>query len=153
LYDDLTAAENLAFAATMLGLSGTAADHAVADALGTVGLADGATNRVRSFSAGMRRRLALGRILLARPSLVLLDEPFSALDPAGMRLIEQLLAGWRRDGVTALVASHATEHMDGHADATVRLEGGLVAAVAGEGVVSRPFAAGPAGIPALDGAR
>ena len=134
LYDELTARENLAFAATMLGLeTGTEADH-VTGVLEEVGLADVAATRVGGFSAGMRRRLALGRVLLARPSLVLLDEPFAALDAEGIALMERLLDRWRRSGVTALVASHATEHLAAHADATVQLEGGIVTRAAGGGV-------------------
>jgi ABC-type multidrug transport system ATPase subunit len=118
----------------MLGLeSGTEADH-VTGVLEEVGLADVATTRVGGFSAGMRRRLALGRVLLARPSLVLLDEPFAALDAEGIALTQRLLDRWRRSGVTALVASHATEHLAAHADATVQLEGGIVTSAAGSGV-------------------
>jgi len=118
----------------MLGLEPDTAVERVVDVLEEVGLADVASTRVGGFSAGMRRRLALGRVLLARPSLVLLDEPFAALDADGIVLMERLLDRWRRSGVTALVASHATEHLAAHADATVQLEGGIVTSVAGGGV-------------------
>jgi heme exporter protein A len=131
LYDDLTARENLTFAATMLGLEPDTVVDQVVDVLEEVGLADAAATRVAGFSAGMRRRLALGRVLLARPSLVLLDEPFAALDADGVALMERLLHRWHRFGVTALVASHASEHLAAHADATVQLEGGIVTSVAG----------------------
>lgn len=134
LYDDLTARENLSFAATMLGLEPETAADQVASALDEVNLAEVASTRVGGFSAGMRRRLALGRVLLARPSLVLLDEPFAALDADGIALMERLLDRWHRSGVAALVASHATEHLAAHADATVRLEGGTVTSAAGGGV-------------------
>jgi heme exporter protein A len=143
LYDDLTATENLSFAATMLGLERDDTRERVPDVLDEVGLAEVAALRVRGFSAGMRRRLALGRVLLARPSLVLLDEPFAALDEAGIQLMEDLLARWRRSGVTALVASHATEHIAGRADASVQLEGGVVVGVEGDGVIARPPAHEP----------
>src|SRR5437588_3257557 len=121
LYDDLAAQENLAFAATMLGLEPDTVVEQVVDVLEEVGLADLASIRVGGFSAGMRRRLALGRVLLARPSLVLLDEPFASLDADGIALMERLLDRWRRSSVTALIASHATEHLAAHADATVQL--------------------------------
>jgi len=144
LYDDLTARENLVFAATMLGLEPASSGGRVGEVLDEVGLAEDDVLRVRGFSAGMRRRLALGRVLLARPSLVLLDEPFAALDPAGIQLMEGLLDRWRRSGVTALVAAHATEHIAARADATVQLQGGAVVRVTGDGVVAWPPAREPA---------
>jgi len=134
LYDDLSARENLAFAAHMLGTPDRATR--VERALGDVGLADRAETRVRDFSAGMRKRLALGRILLGQASLVLLDEPLAALDEDGMGLVEQLLAAWREVGVTVLIASHATERLEPYVDGRVLLERGLVADVSGTGVSS-----------------
>jgi heme exporter protein A len=136
LYDDLTARENLAFAATMLGTDDATAR--VERALDDVGLRERAGERVRDLSAGLRKRLALGRILLGRASLVLLDEPYAALDAAGMALVDQLLAAWHEVGVTVLVASHATERMAPMLDASVVLDRGLVAAVSGTGVSSTP---------------
>ncbi|HSK93581.1 MAG TPA: heme ABC exporter ATP-binding protein CcmA [Candidatus Angelobacter sp.] len=134
LYDDLTARENLAFAATMLGTENR--HDRVERALADVGLLDRADERVGGFSAGMRRRLALGRILLGRASLVLLDEPYAALDRDGMDLVDRLLAAWRDVGVSVLVASHATDRLAVHLDGTVSLERGLVTSVTGIGVVS-----------------
>ena len=136
LYEDLTARENLRFAASMLGTDDAAAR--VERALADVGLRERAGDRVRDYSAGMRKRLALGRILLGRASLVLLDEPYAALDAEGMALVDQLLAAWREVGVTVLVASHTTERMAPMLDGSVVLDRGLVAAVSGTGVASTP---------------
>jgi ABC-type multidrug transport system ATPase subunit len=137
----------------MLGL-GEEASAEVDRALAEVGLTDVAARRVRGFSAGMRRRLALGRVLLARPSLVLLDEPFAALDAEAVALVDRMLGTWRHGGVTVLVASHATDHLADRADATVRLLGGVVAEVIGQGVSWRPPTgeADTAPAPALEGA-
>ena len=134
LYDDLTARENLDFAATLLGTERPA--ERVERALLDVGLDERADDRVRGFSAGMRRRLALARILLGRASLVLLDEPYAALDRDGMGLVDRLLAAWKEVGVTVLVASHATDRLTELLDGSVTLERGLVAAVSGAGVTS-----------------
>ncbi len=134
LYDDLTARENLRFAATMLATPDGA--QRVERALADVGLADRAGDRVADFSAGMRKRLALGRILLGHASLVLLDEPYAALDADGLFLVDQLLAAWREVGVTVLVASHATDRLEPILDASVVLERGLVARVEGSGATS-----------------
>ena len=134
LYDDLTAHENLAFAAAMHRTPDAAAR--VKHALSDVGLTDRARDRVGEFSAGMRKRLALGRILLGQPSLVLLDEPYASLDADGMGVVDQLLAAWREAGVSVLIASHATDRLAPFLDGRVVLERGLVAAVSGEGVTS-----------------
>jgi heme exporter protein A len=140
-YDDLTAAENLRFATAMFGW-GDREGHAVAlEALDTVGLADAAGQRVRTYSAGMRKRLALARILVARPSLLLLDEPHAALDGDGMALVDSLIGLWREAGVTVIVASHQADRVASLADATVRLDGGLLAEVSGPGVVAGPVGA------------
>jgi heme exporter protein A len=136
LYDDLTASENLDFAATMLDTPDAKAR--VARALVDVGLEARADDRAGSLSAGMRRRLALGRILLGRPSLVLLDEPTAALDAEGIELIEQLLGAWRAAGVSVLVASHSVDRIEHWVDARVALDRGLVAEVSGDGVTWTP---------------
>jgi heme exporter protein A len=136
LYGDLTARENLAFAATLLGTPDRA--QRVERALADVGLSERAGDRVRDFSAGMRKRLALGRILLGSASLVLLDEPLAALDEEGMGLVEQLLGAWHDVGVTVIIASHATERLEPFLDGRVVLERGLVVEASGEGVSSLP---------------
>ena len=136
LYDDLTARENLDFAAVMLDTADRTAR--VERALADVGLADRGSDRVRDFSAGMRKRLALGRILLGRASLILLDEPMAGLDVEGMGLVEQLLDAWSEVGVAVVVASHSIERLEEHLDARVVLDRGLVSDVRGEGVTSTP---------------
>jgi heme exporter protein A len=150
LYDDLTARENLDFAATMLGTPDRAArvERAMAD----VGLAGRAGDRARDFSAGMRKRLALARILLGQASLVLLDEPYAALDAEGMALVDQLLTAWREVGVTVVLAAHATERLDAFVDGRLVLDRGMVADVRGEGVASAAPGALPEVAPSAVGA-
>jgi heme exporter protein A len=132
LYDELTAVENLRFAATMLGRPNPT--EAAAHALAEVNMEADATRRVRGFSAGMRRRLALGRLLLAAPSLVLLDEPHAALDAEGAALIDSLLEGWRAGGTTVLVATHQADRITLLADGWARLDAGVVVELGGTGV-------------------
>lgn len=152
LYDDLSALENLQFAADLLGLAGQEKGDQVPAVLSAVGLEPVAGDRVRGFSAGMRKRLALGRILLARPSVLLLDEPFASLDADGIKLVDRLISAWKDAGVTCLVAAHAAEHLDPMVDGTVRLDAGLLSEVSGRGVAAstpaattlRPAAAGGA---------
>jgi len=102
LYDDLTARENLVFAADMLGLPHTSVDAS----LERVGLARVAADRVRGFSAGMQRRLGLARLILRRPRVLLLDEPYSNLDSEGVDLMNSVLGDIVGSGGAALVALH-----------------------------------------------
>jgi heme exporter protein A len=134
LYDDLTAIENLRFAAAMRHLPDAARD--VTQALHEVGLVTDGARRVRSFSAGMRHRLALGRLLLGTPSLVLLDEPHATLDAEGMALVDRLINRWKARGATVLVASHQADRVTRLADGWARLDGGLLAETGGSGVAA-----------------
>jgi heme exporter protein A len=102
LYEDLTARENLRFAADMLGLPYAA----VEGTLERVGLAHVAGDRVRGFSAGMQRRLALARLILRAPKVLLLDEPYSNLDAKGVELMNSIIAGIVQTGGAALVVLH-----------------------------------------------
>ena len=102
LYDDLTARENLIFAADMMGLPRESVD-AILD---LVGLAHVADDRVRGFSAGMQRRLALARLVMRRPSVLVLDEPYSNLDADGVKLMNSTIAGVVGAGGAALLALH-----------------------------------------------
>jgi len=140
LYDDLTGRENLGFAARLLGLGTDEAAERIAMALDEVHMTDVAEQRVGGYSAGMRKRIALARILLGAPSLVLLDEPHAALDAEGMALVDRMLGAWREVGVTVLLASHATDRVSHLVDGTVELDGGLIAEVTGRGATTNPFA-------------
>src|SRR5690606_10012853 len=84
LYDDLSALENLQVVAQLTGRS----TSAIPSLLERVGLGRDMHRPVRDYSAGMKRRLCLGRVLLREPELALLDEPFGQLDPAGVELME-----------------------------------------------------------------
>jgi heme exporter protein A len=104
LYEDLSARENLLFAARMLDVRQP--PNAVRDVLDRVGLARDADERVRFFSSGMQRRLALARVLLREPRLLLLDEPFNTLDADGANLVNECIAGTLERGGSAIVVLH-----------------------------------------------
>jgi heme exporter protein A len=122
LYDDLTARENLRFAATMLGLG--PAGEATNAALARVGLAHVADERVRGFSAGMERRLAVARLLLANPRLLLLDEPYSNLDPEGIEMMSGVITEAARRGGAAVVVLHELAPAAGILGRTITLRDG-----------------------------
>jgi len=102
LYEDLTAEENLVFACRMHGIDLAG----VAGALERVGLGRAAGERVRGFSQGMRQRVALARLLLRAPDLLLLDEPYAGLDDDGRGLVDREVASARAAGRTVVLATH-----------------------------------------------
>lgn len=106
LYEDLTATENLRFAARMMGAPSSAGS--VLAALERVGLGREAEVRVRGFSSGMRRRLAFARLLMRRPTLMLLDEPYASFDAEGVDLVNGYAVDVARGGGTVLIATHDT---------------------------------------------
>lgn len=130
LYDTLTARENLQVVADHLGIGRAG----VAGALAQVGLADRANDAVATFSAGMRKRLSFARVLLQQPKLVLLDEPYGALDPAGFDLVDRAIGELKRSGATILMATHQWERGAALADAALVLEQGRVVSFGDVGV-------------------
>jgi heme exporter protein A len=121
LYEDLSARDNLAVWARLGGL---AADPAAL--LARVGLPADRRDPVRTFSAGMRRRLALAVTLLKQPRLMLLDEPFTALDPEGRALVGGVLDDLRRRGTTVVLTSHRPEEAAPYCTAAAHLDDGRI---------------------------
>lgn len=119
LYDDLSATQNLDVWAKMGGFK---AD--LGELLERVGLPADRPEPVRTFSAGMHRRLAFARVLLKRPRLVLLDEPFSSLDPDGRALFSELVLDIRKTGATVVIASHMPRDAAPLCDQAIVLEAG-----------------------------
>jgi heme exporter protein A len=107
VYEDLTAEENLTVLARLIGLTDPQA--AVSAMLERVGLTKRKDSPVRQFSAGMRKRLAVARLLLKKPELALLDEPFGELDPEGITEMEKLIAELAASGTTLVLATHLVD--------------------------------------------
>ena len=124
----LTAAENLRHQGRLYGLRGRALEERIATALGRMGLADRAGERVERLSGGMARRVELAKGLLHRPRLLLLDEPTSGLDPAARREFWSYFDALRREsGATAVVTTHLMEEADRADRIALMDEGRLVA--------------------------
>ena len=105
VYEDLTARENLRFWEIMRG--GDASAARLADALAQVELDAVADERVRTFSAGMKRRLGLARVLLSQARILLLDEPFTGLDRRGRKWVSEFLLAFKAAGGAAVMATHS----------------------------------------------
>lgn len=119
-YDDLSAWENLQLA-VRLGPDRGGDARAV---LEEVGLGDRADDVVGTFSAGMRKRLAFARLMWKNADLVLLDEPYAGLDPAGARLVDSLILRLKERGTTVMVSTHQVDRMAALCDDALLLEGG-----------------------------
>lgn len=142
LYGDLTARENVHFVRQMRGLPGDS--DAVESALREVGLIQTADRRARFFSSGMRKRLALARVLALDPSILLLDEPYASLDEDACELIDRLIAGWRRPGRAVVLATHLRNRVRETCDRVLELRDGRLTPEARESIGERLAVAGVA---------
>ena len=104
LYGQLTAAENLRFFGRLHGVRGL--EQEVERRLDEVGLSDRRDQRVRGFSRGMQQRLALARTLLHDPEVVLLDEPYTGLDPHAARMLRGVLRQLHDGRRTVVLVTH-----------------------------------------------
>lgn len=130
LYWRLSASENLRLFAALYGVPRQATRARIHEVLQQVGLANTERQLAGTFSSGMRQRLLIGRALLARPMVLLLDEPTRSLDPVAARdfrtfLREEIV---RRSGCTVLLATHSAEEALGLCDRVAILDRGALVA-------------------------
>ena len=124
----LTAAENLWHQGHLYGLHGKPLKSRIAEMLGRVGLTDRANEKAETFSGGMQRRLELAKGLLHHPSVLLLDEPTTGLDPGARRDLWQYLAILRdEERVTVIVTTHLMEEAERCDRLAILNEGKVVA--------------------------
>lgn len=134
LYPFLTATRMIELLAKTSGISAPGA----ADLLARVGLTEAAHRRVRSFSLGMKQRLAVASALIGKPELLIFDEPTNGLDPGGIQEMRSLMRDLARDGTTVILSSHLMEEVQKTCDRVAILNHGAVVA---EGAVPELLAA------------
>ena len=112
LYEDLSAEENLRFYGQMYGVASLT--DRIDELLGMMELRQRRNDLVRTFSRGMQQRLALARAMLHRPSVLLLDEPFTGLDVHATGLLTRFIAGAVDAQVTVLMTVHDPDYALAH---------------------------------------
>lgn len=138
LDDRLSARENLLLGAALFGVGKKEAQQRATDLLVFMELEDRGRDHVRTLSGGMRRRLELARALIHRPSILLLDEPTTGLDPIAFeRTWQRLLALRRLQGLTMLLSTHRADEAERCDRLLVFDRGHIVACDTPEGLLRR----------------
>jgi ABC-2 type transport system ATP-binding protein len=125
-YDSLTAVENLAYTAKLMGLSLKERTLRIADALKRVRLDDVAHKRVATFSRGMRQRLGLAEIIVKKAEIAILDEPTSGLDPQATLEFLDLIRELKAEGITVLLSSHLLDQVQRICDRVALFQAGHI---------------------------
>ncbi len=105
-YDDLSAVDNLMYTAKLNGIPRKEALQRIDMALERMGLSEVKDRAVKTYSRGMRQRLAVADVLIKEPRVVIMDEPTQGLDPEGAHEFLQIIRDLKEDGITVLLASH-----------------------------------------------
>jgi ABC-2 type transport system ATP-binding protein len=124
MHSGRTGRATLTIAARMADVGTSRVEHL----LDLVGIADAATQRVGTYSLGMRQRLGIAQALVGDPAVLILDEPANGLDPEGIAWMRTLLADFAARGGTVLLSSHLLHEVQATADHLVVISNGEVVA-------------------------
>lgn len=128
MYPEMTVEDQLNFFARIEGLSRPAARKKVTDFLERLGLIDRAKNRVSDLSLGNRQRVQLISVLLGSRKALILDEPFSGLDPLAVDYMESEIHRYAELGLPILFSSHQLEIVERVCDKVVLISNGAIKA-------------------------
>jgi len=128
LYPKMRVTDQLVHLARLHGLDRAAARAAAGRWLERLGLADAAGRRTETLSLGNQQRAQLGAALVHEPDLLVLDEPFSGLDPVGVDVLSEVLRERARAGVPVVFSSHQLELVERLCDAVAIVRAGRVVA-------------------------
>lgn len=128
LFERLTGREMLHYVALLRGFERQEADHRGQQLLHFLGLEEASGRLVIDYSAGMRKKIALGAAVLHRPRVLFLDEPFESVDPLSVRLIRDLLEQLVAGGATVVFSSHVMEVVERLCDHVAVMHQGRVVA-------------------------
>jgi ABC-2 type transport system ATP-binding protein len=129
IYWKLTGRENLEYFAALYHIPQPVAKKRIDELLERMELRERANELVEKYSTGMRQRIAIAKALLARPPILLLDEPTFGLDPQAARNLRELIAQLKREGHTILLTTHYMEEADQLSDRIGIIDTGKVIAL------------------------
>jgi ABC-2 type transport system ATP-binding protein len=129
LYPKMRVLEQLTYLARLHGLGRTDARRRAADTMEVLGVADRAKDRVEALSLGNQQRVQLASALVHEPDVLVLDEPFSGLDPVGVDVLSGVLRRQATNhGVPVVCSSHQLDLVERLCDAVVLIDGGRIVA-------------------------
>jgi ABC-2 type transport system ATP-binding protein len=129
IYWKLTGRENLEYFASLYHIPPTLARKRVDELIERMELKERANELVEKYSTGMKQRVAIAKALLARPPILLLDEPTLGLDPQAARMLRELIAELKQEGHTILLTTHYMEEADQLSDRIGIIDTGKVIAL------------------------
>jgi ABC-2 type transport system ATP-binding protein len=125
-YPHLSLDEFLGFCGQMSGMGRDGMQRRISDVIELVGLIQHRGQRIKGFSKGMLQRTGLAQAILHKPDLLILDEPFSGLDPLGRIMVRDLLLEMKRRGTTIFFSSHILPDMEALCDSTCIIREGVI---------------------------
>lgn len=128
LYPKMHLDEQLAYLARLHGFSSAAAERSVAALLERLGLGERRHDDVEKLSLGNQQRAQIAAALVHRPSVLILDEPFSGLDPLAVETVQSVLQEQAASGVPVLFSSHQLDIVERLCDDVVIIAGGVIRA-------------------------
>ena len=128
LFTRLTGLQTLVYAAMLRGVDRATAKARANDLLAAMDLTESANILVQDYSAGMTKKIALGTALIHSPKILILDEPFEAVDPVSAANIRQILRGYAQSGGTVIISSHVMALVEQLCDHVAILSDGSILA-------------------------
>ena len=107
-------------------IKNTANDNMIKSAIKSVGLDPDSKKKVKTFSLGMKQRLGIAAAIMEEPDILLLDEPFNAIDEGGLQLIRDILADFKKAGRIVILACHDKEELESVSDEIIKMKNGKI---------------------------
>lgn len=127
LYRRMTPVETIVYLARLKGMDAAPARKKALELLDRFGLAAFANSRIEALSKGMAQKVQILGTIAHAPDLVILDEPFSGLDPVNQQVLEELVEDLRREGRTVIFSTHVMQHAERLCDRLVLIARGKLA--------------------------